>query len=111
METRRKFEDWLRYTMPWQLSLSRSKRVAMDRVFTQFSGLAMELEDKSPEAFERFFNALKNRVSKVATWRRPKGTYLAHNMTNGQLEKYPDGRVKYHLADKQPPRSWNPKRR
>lgn len=59
------FETWMRFTVPWQLCLSRSKQVAMQHKFSHFGALARALQMKAPQEYQRFFDALQATMDEV----------------------------------------------
>jgi len=94
------FEDWLRYTLPWQLNLSPSKQVAVEMIFCKFADFARLIAEKSPKEFETFFDELKNRANRVAKWRALKNTKITPILFQGKPECFPNGKYRYFLIEK-----------
>lgn len=94
------FENWLRYTVPWQLNLSPSKQVAMEMIFGGFRNYAVRLEGKAPGEFDQFFKALQTRLEKVSKWKAPRGAKVVGASHKGRLERWPNGKPRYVLVEK-----------
>jgi len=93
------FEDWLRVTVPRQLNLSPSKQVAMKKKFYHFADLVRPLEKKATAEFERFFRVLNTKMQEVNAWRARRGTQVSPILTNGEFEKYDNGKLMYDLIE------------
>jgi hypothetical protein len=94
------FETWIRFTVPWQLGLSPSKQVAMQRKFHQFGAYARALQKKAPAEYDRFFSALQEKMQEVSKWKTPKGMQLSPVVYEGKLQTFPNGKLMYEVREK-----------
>ena len=94
------FEDWLCFTLPWQLNLSPSKEVAVKTKFGPFADFVRPLANKAPEEFDKFFNELKKRMNLVYAWKAPRGTVVSFESYKGKWLKYPNDKFRHHLVKK-----------
>lgn len=94
------FEDWLCFTIPWQLNLSSSKEVAIKVKFGPFADCVRPLANKAPEEFDKFFNELRRRMEVVYKWKAPKGMTVSYESYKGEWLKYPNGKFRHHLIRK-----------
>ncbi len=94
------FEDWLCFTLPWQLNLSPSKEVAVKTKFGPFADFVRPLVNKVPEEFDKFFNELKKRMNLVYIWKAPRGVVVSFESYNGEWLKYPNGKFRHNLVKK-----------
>jgi len=95
-----KFEDWICHTLPWQLNLSKSKEVAVRTKFSPFADFVRPLAKKAPEEFEFFFSQLVSRFDKIAHWRTPKGTVVIPQIYKGKFERYPNGKLRHTIVER-----------
>jgi len=94
------FEDWICYTLPWQLNLSSSKEVVVKTKFGPFADFVRPLANKAPEEFDLFFSELKKKFSEVSRWRAPRGTMVFIESYKGEWLTYPNGKFRHHLIRK-----------
>jgi len=94
------FENWLRFTLPWQLNLSPSKQVAMKSVFQGFTNYVVGLEGEAPEEFKEFFKTLSAKFDRVSKWRAPKGGKVVPSSYKGKPQTWPNGKSQYELVEK-----------
>lgn len=106
MNPQHEFEYWMRYDLPWKLSLSKSKQVAMDIIFERFADFVKPLAENAPDEFNLFFYALKDKIDKVMKWRCPPGHIIAAAISadadgNASLGEFPNGKPVYRLYPKE----------
>lgn len=94
------FELFLRLELPWMLNLSPSKQVATEICFIHFADFIDSLVKKDSEAFNSFFTEFKNRSEKISKWRAPRRTKVVPYFYRSEVKKFPNGKLKYHLAGK-----------
>lgn len=94
------FEDWICFTVPWQLNLSPSKEVAIKTKFGPFADYVRPLADKAPEEFEKFFSELQRRIEEVSRWRAPRGRMVWIETYKGEWLEYPNGKFRHTLIRK-----------
>lgn len=87
-------EMWLRCSLPWQLRLSGSKCVALEKVFGHFADYARPLARKAPAEFKNLLNELKTRSDRVSKWKAPRGHRC---IMQEEEKKYPNGHPRYTL--------------
>lgn len=87
-------EEWFRFLLPWQLRLSGSKCVAVEKVFSRFADYVRPLAHKSPREFKIFLDELRTRSERVSKWKAPHGTRC---VMQGAEKKYPNGHPRYTL--------------
>lgn len=94
------FENWLCFTLPWQLNLTPSKEVAVKTKFSPFADYVRPLANKAPKEFEMFFEELRKRFSQVPKWRIPRGSVVSFETYKDQWLKYPNGKFRHTLVEK-----------
>ena len=103
------FEDFMRFEVPCILNLSPSKQVALRIKFSNFADMVRPLAKKGPKEFEYFVNEFENLIRSVERWRAPKGKIVRSSIyrIDSKLisESCPNGKPKYRLWDKLPPRA------
>ena len=105
MQIQHKFEYCLTRDLPWKLSLSKSKQVAMKVKFYGFANFAAPLARKAPKEFRLFFDEFKKRIDEIHKWKCPPDLFISQAMTtdedgNVQFGRYPNGRPVYRLYPK-----------
>lgn len=92
------FENWICFTLPWQLNLSPSKEVGVKMKFGGFANLIRPLVNKAPEEFELFFSGLTKRLEEISKWRVSKGYAASPEIYKGEWLTYPNGRLRHQLV-------------
>lgn len=94
------FEHWLRFIVPGQLNLSRSKCIALEMMFSRFADYAQKIAVSDPENYEKFFEELKQRMEQVSRWRKSKDVDIVPMIYEGEIIKYSNGKMRYQTVKK-----------
>ena len=94
-ELSRDFERFLRHEMPYLLNLSKSKTIAMQRVFYHFSDCFKWVAIKCPNESNNFCDEFKKRIRGVSHWRRPAGHKIIPEISNRRILEFFDGRKRH----------------
>jgi transcriptional regulator of heat shock response len=97
----RRFESFLRNSLPNLLNLTPSKQIATNKVFYHFSDFLKINFKNNPEALSSILDEFEMRFKKISKWRAPKGSKISvYFDKNDKVDKYPNGKPRYILVDR-----------